>query len=201
MHRVFVSYHHKDQYYKDLLCEAGERFSLFVDWSVETNDIDESLPDQQIRRIIRDDYLRDSTVTIVLVGLETRNRKHVDWEIYSSMIDGKVNKKSGVFVVMLPQTGSSQYVAAHGEQEKAVLYPSETNWISIDRRDEYEKRYPFAPARVIDNLLCNTAKISVVPWHVLFEDLNRIKFLIDATYDDREACQYDLGRAMQRSNF
>ena len=72
---------------------------MFIDGSVDTGDINENLPDKSIRTIIRDQYLRDTTVTLVLVGAETRGRKHVDWEIYSSMIDGAVNKKSGVVAV------------------------------------------------------------------------------------------------------
>lgn len=87
MHKVFVSYHHKrDQQYKEALVEFGERHSVFVDRSVDTGDIPDEWTDQQIRRKIRDQYLRDSTVTVVLVGAETERRKHVDWEIHSSML-------------------------------------------------------------------------------------------------------------------
>lgn len=90
MHRVFISYHHdNDQNYKNALVKWAEENDIFIDYSVETGDIDDNLTDQQIREIIRDDYLRESTVTILLVGTETKNRKHVDWELYSSMFDGK----------------------------------------------------------------------------------------------------------------
>ncbi len=100
MHKAFISYHHaSDQMYKQALLDINRQHSLFLDASVDTDDIDEDLDDQAIRRIIRDEYLRDSTVTILLVGTETRQRKHIDWEIYSSMYDGAVNKKSGVLVV------------------------------------------------------------------------------------------------------
>ena len=75
------------------------RPSLFIDTSVDTGGISDSLSDESIREKIRDEYLRDSTVTIVLVGTETKRRKHIDWEIYSSMYDGAVNKKSGVLVL------------------------------------------------------------------------------------------------------
>lgn len=105
MHKVFISYHHEnDQCYKDSLVACGEKYSIFLDRSVNAGDVRGSLPDERIRQIIRDDYLRDSTVTIVLVGAETRRRKHVDWEIYSSMIDGKKNKKSGIIAITLPRT-------------------------------------------------------------------------------------------------
>ena len=91
-HKVFISYHHaNDGIYKESLLLLNRDYGLFIDASVDTRGIDDTLSDQRIREIIRDDYLRDSTVTIVLVGLETKKRKHVDWEIYSSMFDGTVN--------------------------------------------------------------------------------------------------------------
>ena len=99
MHKVFISYHHyRDQDYKDELVTFAEQHSIFIDASVDTGDVSDDLSDEKIREIIRDEYLRDSTVTIVLVGTGTKRRKHVDWEIYSSMYDGTVNKKSGILV-------------------------------------------------------------------------------------------------------
>ncbi len=101
-HNVFVSYHHdNDQRYKDELVRMGEENAVFIDKSVGGGDIPDDLTGQQIRRRVRDEYLRDSTVTIVLVGIATKRRKHVDWEIYSSMYDGTVNKKSGILVINL----------------------------------------------------------------------------------------------------
>ncbi|MBT7069025.1 MAG: TIR domain-containing protein [Verrucomicrobia bacterium] len=95
MHRVFISYHHaNDQYYKEELLRINETWRVFEDRSVDTGEIPEELPDSRIRELIRDEYLRDSSVTVLLVGTETKRRKHIDWEIYSSMFDGKVNKRS-----------------------------------------------------------------------------------------------------------
>lgn len=120
MHKVFISYHHEnDQWYKDYLVELGRQHSIFIDKSVDTGNISDDLSDQRIREKIRDEYLQDSTVTIVLVGKETNRRKHVDWEIYSSMYDGAVNKKSGIVVLNLPNT-SDLGTIAHGDAEKKV---------------------------------------------------------------------------------
>ena len=103
MHKVFISYHHaNDQWYKDNLVSMGKYQKIFIDQSVDTGDISDNLSDPAIREKIRDEYLRDSTVTIVLVGQETKRRKHVDWEVYSSMIDGKINKKSGISPLTYP---------------------------------------------------------------------------------------------------
>ena len=100
---------------------------------------------------IRDEYLRDSTVTILLVGLETKKRKHVDWELYSSMIDGTKNKKSGILVVNLPSTGCARVFAGHGDEEKQAVHPDILNWIQLSRT-QLEDRYPYVPVRIIDNL-------------------------------------------------
>jgi len=200
MHTVFISYHHiNDQYYKDRLLEINRYNPIFIDESVDTGDISDQLDDDAIRGKIRDEYLRDSTVTIVLVGLETKRRKHVDWEIYSSMFDGRVNKKSGILVINLPSTNCTYYTASHaGEKER--IYPEITSWITIDNRSEYESRYPYMPDRIIDNLLKKDVKVSVVNWDKIENDFSALEFLIDATFNDRLNCNYDLSRQMRRAD-
>ena len=103
MHKVFVSFHHaNDQKYKEGLVSWAEKNKVFIDGSVDMGEIPEDWDDQKIREYIRDEHLKDTTVTILLVGTETKNRKHIDWELYSSMYDGTVNKKSGIIVILLP---------------------------------------------------------------------------------------------------
>ena len=199
MHKVFISYHHyNDQDYKDDLVTLACQHEIFIDKSVDTGDIDDSLPDERIREIIRDEYLRDSTVTIVLVGQDTKRRKHVDWEIYSSMFDGRINKKSGVVVVNLP--GTSNHFTAPRQREKKVVYPDIEDWTTVSTRAEYERRYPHMPARIVDNLLKPEAKVSVVPWERIVGSPTRLKYLVDAAFEDRATCQYDLSRLMRRVN-
>lgn len=200
MHKVFISYYHADdQLYKDELLAINQRNSIFEDYSVNTGDIDDRLDDSAIREKIRDEYLRDSTVTIVLVGAQTKGRKHIDWEIYSSMYDGKVNKKSGILVFNLPTIDNSHSTAAHtGEKER--IHPDISNWISIDSRAEYERRYPYMPERIVDNLLKPGVSISVVGWSKIKSDPGAISFLIDATFKDRASCDYDLSKPMRRAN-
>ena len=199
MHKVFISYHHdNDQGYKEELVEFGERYSIFVDRSVDTADIPDEWTDQQIRREIRDRYLRDSTVTVVLVGRETKRRKHVDWEIHSSMYDGSVNRRSGVVVINLPGISDNQFTAPHGDEEKRLLYPDITSWMHVDERAEYERRYPHMPDRIIDNLVKPNVRISVVPWGRI--NGGTLEFLIETAFRYRSNCPYDLRRPMRRAN-
>lgn len=199
MHKVFISYHHQnDQDYKDALIEYGRYYAAFIDKSVDAGQISENLTDQAIREKIRDDYLRDTTVTILLVGVETKWRKHVDWEIYSSMFDGVRNKKSGILVINLPTVPSTYFQAAYGEEEKRLIYPDVRSWVTIDTRVEHERRFPNLPERIVDNLIAPKTYISVVPWERLTS--NNLRFLIDATFNKRSECEYDLSRPMRRRN-
>lgn len=200
MKDIFISYHHdNDQWAKEELLELNRINNIFRDGSVNTGDIPDDLSDEAIRTKIRDEYLKDTTVTIVLVGEETRNRKHVDWEIYSSMFDGTLNKKSGIIVVNLPSTNCYQGTAAH-DGEKEALYSTQDTWHSINTKREYEERYPYLPNRLIDNILNDNTKISVIKWDRFIADPEGIRFLIEVTHNARVACQYDLTERMRRSN-
>lgn len=122
MHKVFVSFHHaNDQKYKEGLVSWAEKNKVFIDGSVDMGEIPEDWDDQKIREYIRDEHLKDTTVTILLVGTETKNRKHIDWELYSSMYDGTVNKKSGIIVILLPSVKSEYYTCAHSSEK--TFYP------------------------------------------------------------------------------
>ena len=199
-HRVFISYHHdNDQPYKDYLCELNTRHDIFIDCSVDTSTISENLSDELIRQNIRDNYLRNSTVTILLVGAQTRYRKHVDWELFSSMIDGKMNKKSGILVINLPTANSIHCNAPHGDEEKKIVYPEYEYWTSISTRNEYELRYPKMPPRITDNLISKNTYISVVPWEKACKSTN-LEFLIDCANRNKQNCVYDLSRGMRRQN-
>ena len=197
-HRVFISYHHKnDQWAKDRLIELNKQFDFFIDESVDTGDIPDEWDDKKIRTEIRDNYLKNSTVTILLVGTETKYRKHIDWELFSSMYDGAVNKRSGIVVVMLPSTGCSSCHASF-DNEKAVVFPHIENWTAVTSRAEYESRYPYMPPRIIDNLMKEGVKISVANWNEL--TVEKLALMIDNAANNRANNQYDMSRLMRRRN-
>lgn len=103
-HKVFVSYHHKnDQKYRDRFEKLfSEKYDIIESRSVEDGDINPNIHTDTVRRIIRDDYLQDSTVTVVLIGAETWKRKHVDWEISASISQTRSSDRSGLLGIFLP---------------------------------------------------------------------------------------------------
>ena len=198
-HRVFVSYHHKnDQAYKEYLINWAEENNIFVDWSVDTGDISDDLSDEQIREKIRDEYLRDCRVTILLVGTETKYRKHVDWELYSSMHNSQLNKKSGIIVILLP-SAKSEFFTVGDDNEKSAIYPTVTDWTTINTYAEFEHRYPYMPERILDNLVNPNCNIAVINWKDLTVD--GLKLMIDNAYHNADTNSYDMHREMRRRNY
>jgi hypothetical protein len=113
-HKVFISYHHAlDQNYRDEFESIFTGSSrILISKSVLIGDIDSNLSDQAIAQKIRDEYLADSTVTIVLLGRSTWGRMHVDWEIDSSLRETKLSSRSGLLGILLPthlNYGSNKY--------------------------------------------------------------------------------------------
>lgn len=103
-HKVFISYHHyNDQWDKNRFENLfSNHYDVLISKAVQIGEIDPFLKTDTIRQKIRDEYLRDSTVTIVLIGKETWQRKHVDWEIGASIRNTSLNSRSGLLGIFLP---------------------------------------------------------------------------------------------------
>nr|WP_320114045.1 TIR domain-containing protein [uncultured Desulfuromonas sp.] len=159
-HKVFVSYHHgNDQYYREEFEQLfSNMYDIMVSKSVQIGDINPNLPTETIRQKIRDEYLRDSTVTVVLIGSQTWQRKHVDWEIGASIRNIRHNARSGLLGILLPS-----YPRPYGKPNNYFHYT--------------------IPPRLHDNIECSFAKIYnwnpnptvVQSWiHDAFENRNKV---------------------------
>ncbi|MDO8607909.1 MAG: TIR domain-containing protein [Phaeospirillum sp.] len=135
-HKVFVSYHHaNDQADRDKFEKiCTERYDIMVSRSVQDGDIDPNLQTETIRQKIRDGYLRDSTVTVVLIGSQTWQRKHVDWEIGSSIRNTQLNPRSGLLGILLPS-----YPLVNGQHNPRTIPPR----LYSNVQNGYAKLYPW----------------------------------------------------------
>lgn len=204
-HKVFISYYHRDdQYYKDKLISFNElnpntwqTQSIFEDYSVHENEIDDTgLTSEQIRCIIRDEYIKDATVLILLCGQNTRKRKHIDWEIHAAMYDSEKNPQMGILVINLPTINQS--VRASTNEEKPLLSDN-GHWFSLKTRQEFEQYYPYMPSRIIDNFI-KDVPITVVEWNRVQGDPQILKQLIDNAYSRRFEVTYDHSAPLRRQN-
>jgi hypothetical protein len=100
-HKVFLSYHHDtDQDYAKELTDHYGKQKAIIDKSLYDDFSD--LKNETILRKIRFDHLRDSTVTVVLVGEHTWGRKWIDWEIHSSLRSYGDRTRNGLIGIYLP---------------------------------------------------------------------------------------------------
>lgn len=113
-HNVFISYHHANDGYDKNEFERlfSGTYDILETKAVGDGDIDPNLKTETIRQKIRDDFIRSASVTVVLIDSETWKRKHVDWEISSSISKTKLNARTGLLGILLPthpRNGTSKY--------------------------------------------------------------------------------------------
>ncbi len=112
-HKVFISYHPKDE---DLVDDFIGRFDVeheaFIFRSFGTDmgeDIIDSTDTSFVSRRIRELYLQDSTVTVVLIGECTWTSRFVDWEIQSSLSFSDTFEPNGLLGIKLPSCDDYYY--------------------------------------------------------------------------------------------
>jgi hypothetical protein len=69
---------------------------------------------EYVMRRIREDYLGDSTVTIILIGTCTHSRRFVDWEIKASLQQGAA-LPNGLVGILLPSATPGLLRMRHAE--------------------------------------------------------------------------------------
>lgn len=153
-HKCFLSYHGVDA---DLVADFVSAYgSVFIPKVIGLSDEDPlitSTNNDYIMDRIREKYLTDSTVTIVMLGSCTWSRRFVDWEVYSSLRRGKVNRLNGLMAVNLPSIGKSDAtklparVADNLPKKDGTLgyarwyqYPTSANEIKGYIQDAYDAR-------------------------------------------------------------
>lgn len=104
--RCFISYHHADQAVVDTFIRtfdhAWDVFSARGLGQGMAQDIIDSTDTDYVMSRIRSDYLKGSSVTIVMLGRCTWARRYVDWEIQSSLRQGATIVPNGLLGIKLP---------------------------------------------------------------------------------------------------
>ncbi len=103
--KCFISYHHDDQAYIDAFVTAfDETHNVFIARQLGSmpEDVINSKDTDYVMGRIRTDYIKDSTVTIVLAGKCTWARRYVDWEVQASLRSGDTITPNGLLGIKLP---------------------------------------------------------------------------------------------------
>lgn len=109
-HKCFISYKKEDTAYRNELLRLFS-FSDVINKSLDRT-ID-SLNGDYVMQVIRQDYLKDSTVTVFLIGQHSSEREGSDWygdknyfikrELQASLYNGVGNTRNGIVGIVLPE--------------------------------------------------------------------------------------------------
>lgn len=116
-HKCFISYKKEDKYYReeiDKLFNERDVINRGLDKVINSDDGD------YIMKKIREDYLKDSTVTLFLIGEHSSENEGEDYlgqdknyfikkELQSSLYNGQGNTRNGILGVVIPSMYDSIY--------------------------------------------------------------------------------------------
>jgi len=141
-HKVFISYHHDDQDEVEEFIETFDHerkvfITRGVGVDIEQDIIDSDDTDYVMHRI-RELYLKDSTVTIVLIGKCTWARRYVDWEIQASLRHGETVTANGLLGIVLSSGGQKPKAPERLSKNiaKKNNYEAYANWYWYPQRKD-----------------------------------------------------------------
>jgi hypothetical protein len=104
--KCFISYHHADQAWVDHFVNTFDHSrDLFVARGLGqtmAQDIIDSADTDYVMRRIRQLYVSDSSVTLVMLGKCTWARRYVDWELQASLRAPQNGLPNGLLAIKLP---------------------------------------------------------------------------------------------------
>ncbi len=135
-HKCFVSFKKEDNSYKDKLVELFSSEDIIdktLDRVIDSEDGD------YIMQVIRDDYLKDSTVTICLIGQHSSENEGCDWygrhhnyfiirELQASLYNGNKNTRNGVVGVVIPE----MYSTVFGNSYQCQVCGKQHNYVNAN---------------------------------------------------------------------
>lgn len=112
--RVFISHYRGDRTevdsFIDVYANTLQIFTPYVLGANNNDDFINSTNTDYVMSRIRELYLKDSTVTIILIGSCTHSRRYIDWELKSSLRQGMTYTPNGLIGILLPSQGTSAHL-------------------------------------------------------------------------------------------
>lgn len=120
-HKCFISFKKEDQWYRDQidkLFASSDLINKGLDRVIDSDD------GEYIMKTIRQDYLKDSTVTIFVIGSHSSENEGYDFmwrrknyfierELQASLYNGAWNTRNGILGVVLPEMYGQIYKGSH----------------------------------------------------------------------------------------
>lgn len=135
MHKCFISYKKEDVAYRNYIIDnfGGDNFvNKSLDRTIDSYDGD------YVMKVIRQDYLCDSTVTLFLIGTHSSENEGSDWlgdrnyfikrELAASLFNGSGNTRNGILGIVL----SSMYDRVYCGESKCATCGNTHNLVNIN---------------------------------------------------------------------
>jgi hypothetical protein len=172
--KVFISYYHGDQMSAQMFVNTYGRgpnnvlIPKALGLSYGDDQIQSNSPDYVMDQI-RERYISDSTVQIVLVGPCTHSRRYIDWEIKRSLSHG--NGLIGILIpphnsAHLPERFTENWAREGNCYARYNFYPASADQLRGWIEDAYEARVTRAHLRNnaretwVNNHLCNVCRVT-----------------------------------------
>ena len=214
--RIFVSFHHElNQKHADkirnIIKSLGHQdISVNDGTKIENEDIK---TDEQIRKEIRDKFLRDVDVTIVILGSDTINRKHIDWEIRSTLHKFD-NKRQGSIVVINALTNEESWLLESSlvELHDQSVFPAGRSW---PKNNEVTlEKFKWLPQRLSNSIVnqynyenClkgeyDHAVFPIISYNKVKNNINILQEAINQAinFKTKNQGKWDLNSKMRRKN-
>ncbi len=154
-HKCFISFHQLDEdEVRGFIETFDEQRDVFIARALGASGMDDEIINSDdtdyVMSRIRELYLRDSSVTIVLIGKCTWARRYVDWEIQASLRHGETVTPNGLLGIKLPSYRKSGYPdrlnknLKQEEQEdcyaRVIEYPTRKDTLANQIADAFQAR-------------------------------------------------------------
>ena len=129
-HKCFISFKTEDEWYKKQI--QDKLGDYYIDKSL--NEAIDSDDEDYVMRVIREDYLSDSTVTIFLIGahsaenLGVEEQYYIKRELQASLYNGQDNTRNGILGIVLPNMYDRVYRGSY----QCRLCGNQHRWVAID---------------------------------------------------------------------
>lgn len=126
MRRIFLPFHHHDEYEVSVFCRRYEQFfdeirTLGI--SEEGEEFAERInsgDSDYVMQKIREDYIAGTSCTVVLIGKCTWARRYIDWEIAATLRNNKDDPRGGLIAVQLPSAAENGWASLPPRLERNV---------------------------------------------------------------------------------
>lgn len=178
MKKIYIScYENSDIKYKNQLIEWNSKRNNTLFDCVNSSENEfykiKQTQDEIFIDSVKKHILKDASVVVCLVGLDTGKRKIVDWELRAAMYESTLLKKCGIVIIYLPEV----YEKYGSQIPRSIL-----------------------PKIIQKNIINRDASILETTWNKLELDINNIEKMLNVGFAYGQMSKYIVDEFIATTN-